>query len=83
MRKKEEAGKKKKEKGKRKERKEEKRSVGVVKVLRRTAGVQGAKRQLALSIMHKKKRPRNGFLSLLRGRLPTLPLSQYHRRGEA
>ena len=27
---------------------------------------------------------RNWFLSLsLRGRLPTLPLSQYHRRGEA
>ena len=33
----------------------EKRSVGVVKVLRRTAGVQVAKRQLALSIMHKKE----------------------------
>ena len=32
----------------------------------------------------KKESGRNWFLSLsLRGRLPTLPLSQYHRRGEA
>ena len=34
--------------------------MGVVKVLRRTAGVQVAKRQLALSIMQKKKA--RGFL---------------------
>ena len=55
----------KKEKGKewkekRKERKEEKRSVGVVDVLRRTAGVQEAKRHTALRfelLDHKKRDP--------------------------
>ena len=92
--------------------------MGVVKVLRRTAGVQ-------VAAATKKRKPGDfllelslggdylrlpmsltigvvGFralggtgrgaetkketqidLSLLRGRLPTLPLSQYHRRGEA
>ena len=34
---------------------------------------------------HKKKREATLLMSItsLRGRLPTLPLSQYHRRGEA
>ena len=34
-----------------------------------------------LKVYKQKKRSLGGF-SLLRGRLPTLPLSQYHRRDE-
>ena len=33
--------------------------------------------------IYKKKRAADYSVALRRGRLPTLPLSQYHRRGEA
>ena len=66
--------------------KRKKRILGVVGVLRRTAafrGYRGMGDWQESEIQTQKKRPGNGFLSLVRGRLPTLPLSQYHRRGEA